>query len=59
MAREASGLDKACERAIRQIKDRRYPEYLKNDGRHNMLFYGIAIYKKRCKVVVEKLKETK
>ena len=56
-SREASGLDKACERAIKQIKDRRYSEYLKNDGRHNMTLYGIAFYKKRCKVAVEKLKE--
>ena len=56
-SREASGLDKACERAIKQIRDRRYSEYLKNDGRHNMTLYGIAFYKKRCKVVVEKLKE--
>ena len=56
-SREASGLDKACERAIKQIQDRRYSEYLKNDGRHNMTLYGIAFYKKRCKVVVEKLKE--
>lgn len=54
-SKEASGLDKACERAIKQIGDRRYSEYLKNDGRHNMMFYGIAFYKKRCKVVVEKL----
>ena len=54
-SKEASGLDKACERAIKQIRDRRYLEYLKNDGRHNMTFYGIAFYKKRCKVVVEKL----
>ena len=56
-SREASGLDKACERAIKQIQDRRYSEYLKNDGRHNMTLYGIAFYKKRCKVVAEKLKE--
>lgn len=54
-SKEASGLDKACERAIKQIRDRRYSEYLKNDGRHNMIFYGIAFYKKRCKVVVDKL----
>ena len=55
-SKEASGLDKACERAIKQIRDRRYFEYLKNDGRRNMMFYGIAFYKKRCKVVVEKLR---
>ena len=56
-SKEASGLDKACERALKQIRDRRYSEYLKNDGRHNIMLYGIAFYKKRCKVVVEKLKE--
>ena len=50
-SREASGLDKACEKALGQISDRRYSEYLKNDGRYNMIFYGIAFYKKRCKVV--------
>lgn len=54
-SKEASGLDKVCERAIKQIRERRYSEYLKNDGRHNMIFYGIAFYKKRCKVVLEKL----
>ena len=54
-SKEASGLDKDCERAIKQIRDRRYLEYLKNDGRHNMIFYGIAFYKKRCKVVIDKL----
>lgn len=56
-SKEASGLDKACERAIKQIRDRRYFEYLKNDGRYDMMFYGIAFYKKRCKVVVDKMKE--
>ena len=56
-SKEASGLDKACEIAIKQIRDRRYFEYLKNDGRYDMMFYGIAFYKKRCKVVVEKMKE--
>lgn len=56
-SKEAAGLDKACERAMEQIKDRRYSEYLKNDGRHNMTLHGIAFYKKRCKVVIEKRKE--
>lgn len=51
--REFSAMEKACERAITQIRDRRYVEYLRNDGRWNNLFYGIAFCKKRCKVVVE------
>ena len=54
-SKEANGLEKACEKAIEQIKDRRYSEYLKNDGRHNMTLYGIAFYKKRSKAVVEKI----
>ena len=54
-SKEANGLKKACEKAIEQIKDRRYSEYLKNDGRHNMTLYGIAFYKKRSKAVVEKI----
>lgn len=57
-SKEASGLDKACKKAIEQIKDRRYYEYLKNDGRQDITFYGIAFYKKRCKVIVEKVKES-
>ena len=56
-SKEANGLEKACEKAIEQIKSRRYSEYLKNDGRHNMTFYGIAFYKKRCKAVIETIKE--
>lgn len=48
-------LDKACERAMQQIKDRRYDEALREDGRNDILAYGIAFCKKRCKVVVEKL----
>lgn len=57
-SKEASGLDKACKKAIEQIKDKRYYEYLKNDGRQDITFYGIAFYKKRCKVIVEKVKES-
>ena len=48
-------LDKACERAMEQIKSRRYDTELRGDGRNVILAYGIAFCKKRCKVVVEKL----
>lgn len=54
-SKEISGMDQACERALAQIKERRYQEYLQNDGRNEILVYGIAFCKKRCKVVVEKL----
>lgn len=52
-----SGLEGACERAITQIQDRRYDEYLKNEGRSDIWAYGIAFYKKRCKVIARKLKD--
>lgn len=52
--KEAAGLEKACKRAIEQIHDRRYSEYLRNDGRRDILLYGIAFYKKRCKAIVKK-----
>ena len=48
------GMESACESAITQIKSRRYDEYLKNDDRNDILCYGIAFCKKKCKVVVEK-----
>lgn len=48
-------LDQACERALEQIKDRRYDTELREDGRNDILAYGIAFCRKRCKVVVEKL----
>lgn len=54
-SKDAAGLKNACQRAMEQIKNRRYMEYLKNDGRDDILIYGIAFYKKRCKVVVEKI----
>lgn len=48
-------LEKACEKAVKQIHDRQYDSRLRNEGRDNILAYGIAFCKKRCKVVVEHL----
>lgn len=52
-ARTFDELDRACERALQQIRDRRYDEELRADGRREILAYGIAFCKKRCRVVVE------
>lgn len=51
------GMEKMCETALRQIKDRRYDEELRNDGREDILAYGIAFCKKRCWVICERLLE--
>ena len=53
-AQTSSEMEKACEQAVAQIKDRRYADYLKNDERNNILYYGIAFCRKRCKVVIGK-----
>ncbi len=45
----------ACTKAIQQIHDKRYYEYLLNEDKDDILLYGIAFYKKSCKVMVEKL----
>lgn len=50
-----SGLQNACERALAQIREKRYDERLRNEGRNNILAYGVAFCKKRCKVAVQRL----
>ena len=54
-AKEIKELDKACETAMTQIKDKRYDEALRDEGRCDILAYGIAFCRKRCKVVGQKL----
>ena len=54
-AKEIKELDKACEAAMAQIKDKRYDEALRDEGRCDILAYGIAFCRKRCKVVGEKM----
>lgn len=53
-AKEFKDMEQACRNALEQIKDRRYQEYLLNDDRRDILIYGIAFCKKRCKVMAEK-----
>ena len=53
-AKEMKELDAACEAAITQIKDKRYDDTLRDEGRCDILAYGIAFCRKRCRVVGEK-----
>ena len=46
-------LKAACQKALDQIRDRRYQEYLLNDDRKNIRLYGIAFCKKRCCAISE------
>lgn len=54
-AKEFKGLDAACDAAMAQIKQKRYDDTLRDEGRCDILVYGIAFCRKRCKVVGEKL----
>ena len=54
-AQNFQDLEKSCNKAMDQIHDRRYDERLRNEGRNDILAYGIAFCKKKCKVVVERL----
>ena len=54
-AKEFKGLDAACDAAMAQIKQKRYDETLRDEGRCDILAYGIAFCRKRCRVVGERL----
>ena len=54
-ARNIKELDAACEIAMAQIKEKRYDEALRNEGRCDIIAYGIAFSRKRCKALGERL----
>lgn len=47
---EHGNLDLSCAEALKQIEDKDYAARLKLDGMTTILKYGIACWKKRCKV---------
>ena len=53
-AKEMKELDAVCEAAMAQIKNKCYDEALRDEGRCDILAYGIAFCRKRCRVVGEK-----
>lgn len=48
---EKAAFDTACQEALKQINDRNYEERLVDDGMTTIRKYGIACYKRRCKVI--------
>ena len=50
-----AGMESACQAAMAQIKEKHYDERLRNEGRENITAFGIAVWKKRCRVCFEKL----
>lgn len=49
---ENGDMDTACDRALEQMKKKEYFAKLRQDGMRNFISYGIACYKKDCKVVM-------
>ena len=49
---ENGDMDAACSEALRQIEEKDYIAKLKQDGMRNFIKYGIACFKKDCKVVI-------
>ena len=47
-------LEAGCREALEQIKKNRYEEILHEEGIEHILKYGIACYKKHCKVLLER-----
>lgn len=49
---EDGDMDAACSKALEQIEEKEYVAKLKQDGMRNFIKYGIACFKKDCKVVM-------
>lgn len=47
-------LDRAAEKALEKMEERQYDAELRLEGYHTFILYGIAFYKKLCKILVEK-----
>ena len=49
---EDAAFDSSCDKAIQQIEEKHYEVALLGDGMENIVKYGIACYRKRCKVLL-------
>lgn len=52
VAETFKGLEAACDKAIKQIIDMEYDSWAPEDGYTEVLDYGIAFFRKRCKIKV-------
>ncbi len=50
---EDGNLEKSCKEALEQIEERQYDTALSRDGMKKIVKYGIAFYKKNCKVALK------
>ncbi len=50
---EYGAFDRGCIEAMNQIEEKRYTEKLQNDGMMTIYAYGVACYKKECRIICE------
>lgn len=50
VAKAFKELDAACDDALQQIEDRQYYEPLPEEGYHDVWCYGVAFFRKQCRV---------
>lgn len=50
VARTYQELENKCDKALKQIEDRKYEEALRQEGYSDILKYGVAFYRKECMV---------
>lgn len=55
--KDISEMEGSCQKALKQIDDKRYFEFLLNQDRTNVLLYEMCFCKKRCKVIAKKLEK--
>ncbi len=55
---ENGNLEAGCEEALKQIREKGYESRLKEDGMSQILSYGIACWKKGCRVKLQTQKST-
>ena len=52
---EKAAFEDVCREAVNQIRERQYAQKLREEGLETIWAYGIACFKKRCKVVCERI----
>lgn len=50
------GMEADCDRAIRQIEEKEYDSWLPEEGYTEVMLYGIAFFRKQCRIKVKRKK---
>ena len=53
--KESGELETSCRKAMEQIRNKDYAARLREDGMETIMAYGIACFRKKCRVVLERV----